>query len=82
MEWVGETGRPDMKVQIPEEGGGSYEGGGRKQTERTIRLEDSVSHAIEMGVNCILISEDAVKRMERALGVKARLLEGYYFFKP
>lgn len=86
MEWVGETGRPDMKVQLPKEGDGSYEEGGRKQTERTIRLEDSVSHAIEMGVNCILISEnaglDAVKRMERALGVKARLLEGYYFFKP
>lgn len=86
MEWVGETGRPDMKVQIPEEGDGSYEEGGRKQTERTIRLEDSVSHAIEMGVNCILISEnaglDAVKRMERILGVKAGLLEGYYFFKP
>ena len=86
MEWVGETGRADMKVQLPKEGDGSYEEGGRKQTERTIRLEDSVSHAIEMGVNCILISEnaglDAVKRMERALGVKARLLEGYYFFKP
>lgn len=85
MEWVGETGRPDMKVQIPQEDAGSYEGSGRKQTERTVRLEESVDHALEMGVNCILISEnaglDAVKRMEKTLGIKARLLEGYYFFK-
>lgn len=74
-----------MKVQIPQEDAESYEGSGRKQTERTVRLEESVGHALEMGVNCILISEnaglDAVKRMEKTLGIKARLLEGYYFFK-
>lgn len=84
MEWVGETGRPDMKteqledardvwVQTPE------------QPERIVRLEDSVDRALELGVNCILISEnaglDVLKRMERILGVKARFLEGYYLFR-
>lgn len=87
MEWVGETGRPDMKAQHLEEARDS-----RVQTlkqteqpERIIRLEDSVGHALELGVNCILISEnaglDVLKRMERILGVKARFLEGYYLFR-
>lgn len=85
MEWVGETGRPDMEAERLEEGAGSFGAQTPGQPERTVRLEDSVEHALEIGVNCILISEnaglDVVKRMERVLGVKARLLEGYYLFR-
>lgn len=84
MKWVGETGRPDMKVQLSQGASGDPGIQSPVPAERTVRLEDSVGYALDLGVNCILISENAglevVKQMERVLGVKAQLLECYYIF--
>ena len=52
--------------------------------KRTVTLEECVGKALEQGVNCIMIaaesSDEAVSRMETALGTKAEVLEGYYLF--
>ncbi len=52
--------------------------------KQMVTLEECVGKALEQGVNCIMItaesSEEAVARMETALGTGAEVLEGYYLF--
>lgn len=49
-----------------------------------VSLEESIQYARDIGVDCIVlpetISQETIRKMETALDVKARLLEGYWIF--
>lgn len=53
-------------------------------SQYVLTLEKCVEKALEQGVNCIMLAEEAsdeaVARMETALGMDAEVLEGYYLF--
>lgn len=55
-----------------------------EEKEELITLEDGVSNALNLGVNCILlpgnVEAEVVQRMEKALGTNARQVENYYLF--
>lgn len=79
MTWTEETGEADRPAQPARE-----QESGKQAGEPAVTLEESAGNALAVGVNLVLLPENAlpgtVERMERALGTKAQSVEGYYLF--
>lgn len=86
MEHMSTTGEADMEIALPREDMTVPAWLTEKEESAAYiaTLERCVEKALEQGVNCILIpgeaSDEAVARMESALGTGAEELEGYYLF--